>query len=66
MCRDNETRGRYSCRLACLHLHVVRAYCNFESKQVHSITLFGRRPNNKEELPGTFMSNKAEMVPAIR
>ena len=66
MSGDNEARGRYSRRLACLQLHVFRAYCNFESKQGNSITLFGRRPNNKEELPGTFMSNKAEMVPAIR
>ena len=27
--------------------HVLRASCNFESKQANSITLFGRRPNNK-------------------
>ena len=27
--------------------NVLRAYCNFESKQAISITLFGRRPNNK-------------------
>ena len=66
MCSDNEACGRYLRHLACLHLHVFRAYCNFKSKQANSITLFGRRPNNKEELPGTFMSNKAEMVPAIR
>ena len=32
--------------LACLRSHVLRAYCNFESKQANSITLFGRRPNN--------------------
>ena len=32
---------------ACLRSHVLRAYCNFESKQANSITLFGRRPNNK-------------------
>ena len=25
---------------------VLRAYCNFESKQVISKTLFGRRPND--------------------
>ena len=31
---------------ACLRSHVFRAYCNFESKQAISITLFGRRPNN--------------------
>ena len=33
--------------LACLPSHVLRAYCNFESKQAVSITLFGRRPNKK-------------------
>ena len=33
--------------LACLRSHVLRAYCNFESKHANSITLFGRRPNNK-------------------
>ena len=38
--------ARHSRRLACLHSHVLRAYCNFESKQANSITLFGRRPNN--------------------
>ena len=32
--------------LACLLSHVLRAYCNFESKQAISISLFGRRPNN--------------------
>ena len=37
---------RHSRRLACLH--VLRAYCNFESTQVISITLFGRRANNNE------------------
>ena len=31
--------------LAFLRSHVLRAYCNFESKQANSITLFGRRPN---------------------
>ena len=38
----------------------------FTFAQANSITLFGRRPNNKEELPGTFMSNKAKMVPDIQ
>ena len=42
----SRSRGRHSRRLACLRLHVLRAYCNFESKQAISITLFGRRPNN--------------------
>ena len=34
-----------ACRLACLRSYVLRACCNFESKQGNSITLFGRRPN---------------------
>jgi len=29
-----------------LRSHVLRAYCNFESKQANLITLFVRRPNN--------------------
>ena len=33
--------------LASLSSHVLSAYCNFESKQAISITLFGRRPNKK-------------------
>ena len=37
--------------LACLHSHVLFAYDNFESKQVNSITLFGRCPNNKLIFP---------------
>ena len=40
-------RGKHSCHLACLRSHVLRAYCNFESKQAISITLFRPRPNNK-------------------
>ena len=31
----------HSRRLACIRSHVLRAYCNFESKQANSITLFG-------------------------
>ena len=31
--------------LACLRSHILRAYCNLESKQASSISLFGRRPN---------------------
>ena len=46
LCRDTS-RGRLSRRLACLRSHALRAYCNFKSKQAISITLFGRRPNNK-------------------
>ena len=41
--------------LACLRSHVLRAYCNFESKQANSITLFGRRPNNKAN--NTFLNS---------
>ena len=33
--------------LACLRSHVLRVYCNFESKQAISITLFGRCAKNK-------------------
>ena len=47
LCCDTA-RGRHSRRLACLRSHVLRAYCNFESKQANSITLFGRRPNNNK------------------
>ena len=39
---------RHSRRLACLHSHVLHAYCNFESKQAIFITLFERRANNNE------------------
>ena len=52
------SRGRHSRRLACLLSHVLRAYCNFESKQTISSTLFGRRPNN--EFPSIF-TKKVEM-----
>ena len=45
LCCDTP-RGRHSRRLACLRSHVLRAYCN-ESKQGNSITLIGRRPNNR-------------------
>ena len=47
----DTSRGRHSGRvawlvyLACLRSHVLCAYCNFESKQAISITLFGRHPN---------------------
>ena len=40
--------------LACLLLHALHAYCNFESKQAIVITLFGRRPNNNIKLFRTF------------
>ena len=49
LCCDSA-RGRHSRRLACSRSHVLRAYCNFESKQANSTTLFGRRPNNKAEI----------------
>ena len=32
--------------LACLRSHVFNAYCNFDSEQTITITLFGQRPNN--------------------
>ena len=40
----SRSRGKCLRRLACLRSHVLRAYCNFESKRAISITLFGRRP----------------------
>ena len=42
--------ARQTVYLACLPSHVLCAYCNFESKQANSITLFGRGPNKKESL----------------
>ena len=59
LCRD-KLRGRHSTRvawivyLACFRSHVLRAYYNFESKQVISITLFGRRPNNNNYMWGRY------------
>ena len=44
VCSDTS-RGRQS-RCLALRSHELRAYCNFESKQAISITLFGRRLNN--------------------
>ena len=46
ICGDT-TRGRHSSYLVCLRSHVLRANCNFESKQANSIALFGPRPDNK-------------------
>ena len=43
--------------LVCLRSHVLRAYCNFESKQANSITLFGRRPNNNKCSKHSLLSN---------
>ena len=34
---------------SCLRSHVLRAHCNFGSKQANLITLFGRRPNNNRK-----------------
>ena len=61
VCNDDKccvvtTWGRFSCRLACLRLHVLRAYSNFESKQAKSISLFGRRPNKYKGLLRLFKS----------
>ena len=41
-----DTRAALLVHLACLRLHVLRANCNFESKQAISITLFGRSQTN--------------------
>ena len=40
LCCDTA-RGRHLRCLACLRSHVLRAYCNFESKEANSITLYG-------------------------
>ena len=48
--RAADIRVAWLVYLACLRSHVLRANCNFESKQANSITLFGRRPNEKESL----------------
>ena len=48
--RGADIRVAWLLYLACLRSHVLRAYCNFESKQANSTTLFGRRPNNKAEI----------------
>ena len=47
--RVADVRVAWLLYLASLRSHVLRAYCNFESKQANSITLFGRRPNNFEK-----------------
>ena len=49
LCCDTARR-RHSRRSACLRSHVLRAYCNCESKQANSITRFGRGPNKKHLL----------------
>ena len=43
--RAADIRVAWLVYLACLRSHVLRAYCNFESKQANSITLFERHPN---------------------
>ena len=43
--RTADFRVDWLVYLACLRSHALRAYCNFESKQAISITLFRRRPN---------------------
>ena len=53
--RAADIRVSWLVCLACLRSHVLRAYCNFESKQANSITLFGRRPNNKAN--NTFLNS---------
>ena len=54
----SRSRGKHSRRLVYLRSHVLHAYCNFESKQTISSTLFGRRPNN--EFP-SLITKKVEM-----
>ena len=49
LCCDTA-RSRHSRRSACLRSHVLRAYCNCESKEANSITRFGRGPNKKHLL----------------
>ena len=44
------THRAADCLLGLFTPHVLRAYCNFESKQANSITLFGRGPNKMESL----------------
>ena len=46
--RATDVRVAWLVYLACLRSHVLRDYCNFESKQANTITLFGRRPNNNK------------------
>ena len=43
--RTADFRVAWLVYLACLRSYVLRAYCNFESKQAIAITLFGRRQN---------------------
>ena len=68
--RAADIRVSWLVCLACLRSHVLRAYCNFESKQANSITLFGRRPNNKEKSEkdrkrNSFLGNKAVIIAKI-
>ena len=46
--RVEDIRVAWLVYLDSLRSNVLRAYCNFESKHAISITLFGRRPNNKQ------------------
>ena len=48
--RAADIRVAWLVSLACLRSDVLRAFCNFESKQAISITLSGRRPNKKTPL----------------
>ena len=54
--RGADFRVAWLVYLACLRLHVLRAYSNFESKQAKSISLFGRRPNKYKGLLRFFKS----------
>ena len=61
--RVEDIRVAWLVYLDCLRSNVLRAYCNFESKQAISITLFGRRPNNKvRNLTSHGISNIQELL----
>ena len=62
-CRRHSSQVAWLVYSACLHSHVLRTCCNFESKQAISITLFGRRTNNKERnLTSHGISNIQELL----
>ena len=66
--RTADIRVAWLVCLTCLRSHVLRAYCNFESKQANSITLFGRRPNDKAN--NTFLNslrkNELKLKPKLK
>ena len=48
--RGAKTRIAWLVYLDCLCSHILHTYCNFESKQANSITLFGQCPNYNQRL----------------